>query len=159
MNSGKIESWHRCPIDSAARNCERTLAQLLIYLGDMSPDEATSIMGIEPTETSVAGRLMPPNSLGLTRRQRLNAWFLSSEAHIDALDIRPHLDWLTNRLLPAKAGLFALQETDGVTMDVTVIWWAADYCGGPVLWPSQMEKLAALRLELAFALSFYGDDP
>ncbi len=157
MNSRKVESWHRCPFDPVAEDCERTLAGLRIYLGDMPPDEATAIMGIEPTKTCVAGRVTPPNSHGRTRRERLNAWFLSSEAHVDAFDIRPHLDWLLNRLLPAKTGLFALQETDGVTMNVAEIWWAKEY-GAPILWPSQMENLAALRLELAFELSFYGDD-
>jgi hypothetical protein len=157
VNNHKIDSWHQLPYDPAGEDCERTYAELRVYLGAMSPDDATAIIGIEPTATSVAGRQIPPNSLGRSRRERLNAWFLSSEAHVEAFDIRPHLDWLTNRLLPAKSGLFTLQETEGVTMNVTIIWWAKDY-GGPVLWPSQMEILAALRLECQFALSFYGDD-
>jgi hypothetical protein len=43
-------------------------------------------------------------------------------------------------------------------MQISCAWWSANGDGGPVLWPSQMAKMAELGVECGFELAFYGDD-
>jgi len=45
----------RTPIDDECPTCLETRAELLIYPGQMSPQEVTNRLGIDPTKVNVAG--------------------------------------------------------------------------------------------------------
>jgi len=152
----RIEASRRTPIDDAYETCERTLATLRIGGENLDPAFVTSQLGIEPTKTQKKGEVHR-NSRGLERTSKTGGWFLSSEDHVNSKDVRRHLDWLLERLIPVKDQLRSLQETEEIVMDVNCIWWSAGD-GGPTLWPEQMRLLAELNLECGFYISFYGDD-
>ena len=149
--------FHTTPYDEAYPACERTLAELRIYPDLASPQSVTAHLGIEPTSLQTAGEALR-NSLHRTRLTKLNGWFLSSEQHCRSRDIRHHLDWLLEKLLPARDALISLQQWPKVKMGIYCIWWSASGGGGPVLWPQQMRGMADLNLECGFDISFYGDD-
>jgi hypothetical protein len=98
------------------------------------------------------------NSLGRVRVAPLNGWFLSSEMSVDSRDIRSHIDWLLERLDPARDAILALQGEPGVRMAVSCVWWSKAGSGGPVIWPEQMRRLAALNLECGFEVAFVGEE-
>jgi len=147
----------RTPHNDDYPTCERTLAELLIYPEVLDPNAITDRLGITPTQLNVkgveqatpSGRMVPaPRSL----------WALSSEGQVDSLDVRRHLDWLIERLMPARQALLELQLVPRTRMGVNIIWWSAHGTGGPTLWPEQMAGLAELGLEVSFDVSFFGPE-
>jgi hypothetical protein len=131
--------------------CKRTYATLRIYPGDVDPDEVTRKLGIVPTRTQQSLGARVEN--GVHHAGRPNAWFLSTEGVVASQDVRAHIDWLMDTVMPAEAALRGLQES-GVAVDVSCYWLSASGHGGPCLSPSQAEKLARLQLTCWFDVYF-----
>jgi hypothetical protein len=112
---------------------------------------------LRPDEATEAGKVTRHKRTGIVRVPKLNVWSLSSEGKVSSKDLRDHLDWLLNFLEDRQEGLALLQARQDVRMNVLCVWWASEGGGGPVLWPEQMQKLAALNLECAFDFQYYGD--
>lgn len=146
----------RTPYDDAYGTCAETRAELLIYPGDLLPAEITSRLRIEPSETSTAGEEKASKS-GRKRTAKNSVWSLSSEGHVQSLDVRRHLDWLLARLAPQGEALVELQNIAGVRMSVNCAWYSRVGHGGPTLWPEQMKQLAELNLEVSFDIYFLPD--
>ena len=145
------------PINDDYPTCERTLATLRIYGDDLDPQSITRRLGLQPSDSQRRGEI----KAGIRGRQRtvkVGGWFLSSEDHVQSKDLRRHLDWLLDRLLPAKEEILELQEEDAIKMGVNCIWWSESGQGGPTLWPEQMQCLAGLNLECGFDVAFFGED-
>jgi len=151
-----IES-RRTPYDDEYETCLETRAKLLIYPGELHPDEITRRLGLVPTEANVAGKVRV-NRLGREHVVKISGWFLSSEGHVESKELRRHLDWLLALLRPARAALLELQSMRGVTMGIDCVWTSRSGHGGPTLWPEQMHEMAALGLECSFDVYFFGDD-
>jgi hypothetical protein len=145
------------PIDDAYPSCERTCARLLVYPGSIDPRDLTGRLGLVPTSVTIKGT-ETTNSLGRVRVAPLNGWFFSSETFVDSRDVRRHIDWLVERMDPARDAILALQGEPGVRMAVSCVWWSKAGSGGPVIWPEQMRRLAALNLECGFEVAFFGDE-
>lgn len=143
------------PYSDANPSCERTDVELRIYSPELSPKDISEKVGITPTSSNEKGE-RKRSPYGITRPIPTNGWFLSSEGHVESKDVRRHLDWLLDKLVPAAAGLKELQTNPTVRMTIYCIWWQADAAGGPTLWPEQMRRMADLDLECTFELSFYG---
>lgn len=143
----------RHPYNDAYPTCERTDAKLVIYPARLDPRAISDRLGISPTRFSVEGK---PDDTGQPAPRSL--WVLSSENRVASKDLRRHLDWLIERLMPAKDALRALQAAGGNRMSIACIWWSAHGQGGPTLWPEQMAAMAELGLECTFDISFYGED-
>lgn len=150
-------SSRRVPINDNYETCERTCAKLRIYGNDLDPSAITKLLGIQPSDSQKKGETRK-NSYDRILVFKIGGWFLSSEDHVQSKDVRRHLDWILNQLVPKKEQLLQLQETIGITMDVNCIWWSAFGDGGPTLWPEQMGLLAELNLECGFEIAFYGED-
>lgn len=146
----------RVPYDPEYATCERTDVVLLIYPEISTASNITKVLGIEPTRTCVPGR-KTVNSHGYERTDTIHGWFFASEGEIDSKDLRDHLDWLLDRLLPQKEAILELQQEAGLEMSVNCVWWSAHGGGGPVLWPEQMAALVELNLECGFDIGFYGE--
>ena len=98
-------SSHRVPYDDLYETCAETRVALLIYSGDILPDVITHRLALPPTGVSIAGRMTNPNSIGISRKEKLNIWKYSSEGQIISRDIRRHLDWMLDKLQPAKPAI------------------------------------------------------
>ena len=149
---------HRTPYNDDYEACDRTHAELRIYSGEASPREVSLLLGIEPTSMNEKGKTRVSLTTGRERVLPLNLWLLSSESQIDSKDLRRHLDWLLDQIEPAAGALRELEQVPGATMNVHCSWWSAHGHGGPTLWPQQMRRVAALNLELAFEIMFFGDE-
>ena len=137
--------------------CERAVAALRIYGDHLDPSAVTTTLRIHPSSTQEKGEVFI-NSLGRERTARVGLWVLSSEGHVDSLDLRRHLDWLIERLLASASDLYLIREQSDVEMYVHCIWWSRYGDGGPVLDPSHMRALGELELACHFEVAFYGED-
>lgn len=153
MPEGDTSSYFS-PIDDHDASVDRTCAQLLIYPGQLHPSDVTGLLGIEPTRTVVIGERINPKS---DKPGRVNGWFLSSEGLVQSKDLRRHLDWLIDTLIPAHSSLSQLQAMDGVRMYVMCPWWSSTGGGGPHFWPNQLRGLADLNLECTLAFADYSE--
>ena len=144
------------PYDDKSLSCERTCAELLIYPGDMTPDEVTQTLGISPSMTGLKRPGQTSNYSSKVGMPKPNFWGLSSEENVESKDLRRHLDWLLDLLDTAKEGLKIVRRRDDCKMYVQCIWWAG-LGGGPILWPEHMRRLSALDLEVAFSFADYND--
>ena len=150
--------WGQTPYNDAYPTCERCYAELRVFTEALSPDEVSNRIGLRPTSQQSAGESRI-NRLGRSRLIPRSAWFLSSELEVTSRDLRRHLDWLLDKLEPSSNGLIALQEIeDPISMWVHCVWWSRGLHGGPTLWPSQMERLAKLRLECSLEFASYDDE-
>lgn len=145
------------PVSSNYPTCSECYAQLLIYPGTMHPDVVSQQLKVEPTQKNIIGTTIT-NSRGKTREVKLSSWFLSSELHVASKDLRDHLDWLLNKISPAKNALKQLQCTEGITMTLCCVWRSKCGHSGPVLWPEQMRVIADLDLECSFDIYFDSDE-
>jgi hypothetical protein len=141
------------PVNDAYPTCKRTVAELRIYGGALDPHAIAAHLGVQPSGTQMKGEVRA-GFRGREVTARIGGWFLSSEEWVSSKDLRRHLDWLLDRLMPAKPALLALQQEEGIAMGVNCIWWSAFGEGGPTLWPEQMRLLAELNLECSFDVSF-----
>lgn len=141
------------PISSDYATCSECYTQLLIYPGEMHPDNVSKLLGIEPTQKNIVGEKIS-NSRGRSREIRLSGWFLSSESHVQSKDLRDHIDWLLRKVTPAITGLKQLQHTENVTMTLCCVWRSRYGHSGPVLWPEQMRAISDLDLECSFDIYF-----
>ncbi len=145
------------PYNDEYETCESTYAVLCIYSGEIDPDVITQRLNIQPSEIDRIGLEHPPNSIGRKRIGKLNTWFLSSEDSIRSKDLRHHLDWLLEKVIPAKDVLKKLQKEPGIKMTISCSWWSAYGDGGPTLWPKQMGAIADLGLECGFDIYFVNE--
>ncbi len=148
---------HCTPLNDFEENCERTLAKLRIYPGEITAEEVTQALGMSPTSFITKGEKIGTKVPGQFRIGKMNAWFLSSEMFVKSMDLRRHLDWLLDRVEAGAEGLSLLQQKPGVRMCISCIWWSRHGGGGPTLWPVQMRRLAALNLECSFDFQYYGE--
>ena len=86
-----------------------------------------------------------------------NAWFFSSKGKITSKDLRRHLDFILDHLVPKTDDLHKLQQFDS-KMCISCYWLSKYGHGGPTISPDQMRKLALLNLELWFDMYFLNED-
>ena len=147
----------RTPIDDLYPSCAEVRAGLLIYTPRNSPHEVTLRLGLEPSVVVVKGKEVQ-TSTGRVRIPKNSFWKLSSDGHVESLDLRRHIDWLLERLCPRREALKAVQDFDGVVMSINCAWYSRAGNGGPTLWPEQMQAMAELNLECSFDIYFMPDD-
>lgn len=99
----------------------------------------------------------PESSPWKSRPAMLNAWFLSSDNHVESRDVRRHIDWVLDQIVGASAAVLDLQK-QGCAMELSCYWASAVGHGGPLISPLQMRKLVMLNLELGFDIYEPDDD-
>jgi len=123
------------------QSCARTYATLLVYPGERHPDEITSLLGVSPSRTSVAGEASP---------SRVNGWFISSQGVIGSKDSRRHIDWLLDQISAVENRFKELLSHDGVRAEVRCFWESRSGNGGPIISPAQMSRLVQLDLSVSW---------
>jgi Domain of unknown function (DUF4279) len=136
--------------DDDYATCEQTYASLRIY--EVPPEEVTSALALESSETQNAGAKRTDRGRGSP-----DGWFLSSKGSVESRDVRRHLDWLLDLVMPQAGALRELRQR-GAVMDLSCYWLSASGHGGPMISPEQATKLAALSLDCWFDVYFIGDD-
>jgi hypothetical protein len=133
--------------------CARTFATLRVYPERLDPDEVTRRLGIEPSNLQRKGDPLTKSKQPVLAKT--HGWFLTTEGAIESRDVRKHLDWLLERLVPRAEAVRSLQA-DGCSMDISCYWLSFSGHGGPSVRPAQMAELARLGQELWFDVYFCG---
>lgn len=134
-----------------------TGVSLLVNPGALPATDVTMRLGLEPSEVIVVPEQELAGS-GAEGGKRRSFWLLKSEAHVDAVDVGPHIDWLLARLSTCSDQLQALQRLPGVRMSVVCTCRMLLATDGPRLRPEQMRQLADLGLECSFDIAFLPED-
>ncbi len=129
--------------DDNYTTCSATFATLRIYPGELSVEEVTSLLNIEPTSTQAAEER--PRGV----RNRPAGWFLTSEGAVESRDVRRHVDWILDQI-ENKSDVFQAFRKSEVQAGISCYWVSASGHGGPSLWPCQMTMLGLLGLEICF---------
>jgi len=141
-------------IDDEYNTCKMTYVELCIYGEDLNPAFVTARLGIESSTRQKTGETWG-NIGGCDHQHKVESWLLSSRGQVESRDVRRHLDWLLEKLVPAQQQILKLQTMRGVKMTVRCGWRSAYGDGGPALWPQQMSSLAELNLECSFEVLFF----
>src|SRR5688500_7354030 len=88
--------------------CSRTFATLRILAADLTPQQITTAIRLQPSGSHGRGDRRTLRSGGRTENRY--GWFLSSEGRVDSLDNRDHLDWLLEQLKSRTAELDELRQ-------------------------------------------------
>jgi hypothetical protein len=129
-------------------SCASTHVTLRIYPGTIAIEEVSRRLSLTPTRTQTSShRHTRPD--GKVQAARPAGWFVSSKLHVQSRDVRRHLDWLLDQLLPLRQELDSLRA-EGALVDVSCYWLSAFGHGGPELSPTQASKLASLELPCWF---------
>lgn len=141
-------------IDDEYETCKMTYVEFCIYGEELDPASVTARLGIEPSREQ--GEMETLMGMDYFAHQRnASSWLLSSRGQVESRDVRRHLDWLLEKLVPVQQQVLKLQTMADVKMTVRCIWWSAYGDGGPALWPQQMSLLADLNLECSFDVLFF----
>jgi hypothetical protein len=142
-------------INDLYQTCERTYVNFCIYYVD--PELINQKLGIKPTDYSQKGALkIMPN--GSEKIARIHTWFLGTKDLVLSKDLRRHLDWILEKIIPHEQQIIELQQIPDCKMQMRCVWWSKYGDGGPTIWPEQMEGLAKLNIELTISVGFFGED-
>ncbi len=137
------------------KTCEETFATLCIYPGEVDPDEVTKRLKITPTSSQKKrDALYIQNSAPV---KIPSAWFLSSKTQVSSKDLRRHIDFILDKIIPKAYALHGLKEL-GSEVKLSCYWVSKHRHGGPIISPCQMKKLVLLDIELDFDLYFFGQE-
>ena len=137
--------------DDEYPTCSETYATLRFYHEQGSPEVVTETLQIGPTTHQTVGNLRKGGS-----KVRLSGWFLCSKGELESNDARRHVDWILNRVKGLENEVRALQS-DGWRADIICFWLSVGH-GGPILDPTQMEKLSRFELSCGFDVYFDRDN-
>jgi hypothetical protein len=131
-------------------SCERCYATLCIYHQDVSPNDITNTLSVQPSrEQRVGGKLRK------NRVVNLNGWFLTSEGDVDSKDVRAHI-WHLIKKIENKGDALKNMIERGHEIRMTCLWESASGNGGPIIDIKTMAALSALQIELDFDIWFSG---
>ena len=132
-------------------SCVRTYVTLAIYSESRDVRSLTRALGVRPSRSITAGQ--PISSLGSQRNAKWNGWFFSSRRKCLSRDLRAHLDFVLDRIAPAKGTIERLLE-QGCEAHLSIFWESAAGNGGPLLDHRIITRLAEFPLELHFDIWF-----
>jgi len=131
--------------------CELTYGRLCILGSNLVPEEVTSLLGIQPTRTQLAGESRPSRNKAII--YELSGWFLSTEGVLASRDSRDHVDWILQKLESKDKGISEIHRR-GWNAYLFFYWSSYSGHGGPTLSPTQMGRLSELSLEISFDCYF-----
>lgn len=138
--------------DDAYPTCVRTYSTLRVFSNDVTPEEITKLLQIEPTQTFRKGDSHAKGKL----QRKANGWFYSTKNLSDSRDTRRHLDMVL-AALEGKGDAVKALHVRGCKTDITS-YWASIGQGGPWIMPEQMRKLGALDIGIWWDVYSASDD-
>jgi hypothetical protein len=134
-----------------------THAKMRIFIeNDMSPDDISGMLRLQPTDKKVKGDIVCRPSGRKVITVPTSYWLLSTRCLLKHSNMETHLEWLLNRLMPAKEQILALQKVPGISMWVRCILDSEER--NTKFTADQMKKLAELNMENSFVL-YFDEDP
>lgn len=132
--------------DDNYQSCHETFVTLRIYSDTMSPEEISSFLRMQPSDSTFKGEVVGEKTKKVRKH---NGWFLTSDGSVDSKDVRRHIDFLADKIAHLTSDLAELKNK-GCLIDLSCFWSSENGQGGPTLSPNQLKKLAELELEIWF---------
>lgn len=129
-------------------SCESCFVTLCIYHDNISSDEVTEMLLMQPSKQRKIGEL-----LGMGIFVKRNGWFLSTEDLVDSRDIRAHI-WDLILKISEKNDVIANLIGFGHEIIMSCYWDSASGNGGPILDAKTMAALSFLGIDLHFDVWF-----
>lgn len=133
-------------------SCLETYSTLRIFSDEITPEEISKTLGIEPTKSFRKGDVHNRGKL----RRKAHGWFYCTQGLSESRDSQGHLDMILNAL-HGKEGQIKDLQTRGCQMDI-FNYWDSSGQGGPWLMPDQMLRLGALNIEIGWDIYFSSED-
>jgi hypothetical protein len=130
-------------VSNIDNSCTSTYATLCIYHEEMTAEDITNILSLEPTRT------IQKNA----KRIKKNGWFLTTEDRIESTVLMDHLKALAEDIRFNKDQI-ALLITKGAQARIFCFWVSAMGNGGPIINAEMLRFYGELNLDLHFDLWF-----
>lgn len=150
------QKHHKTPLNEEYPTCNECWASFNIISDSVNPDKITEKLNIKPTRQNKKGDLFV-NVLNKSTQKVINGWFIESEGVIKSKDLRDHVDYVLDFLVPIKDKILEIQKWDDIKMTLTCSWWGFMHCG-PTLWPVQLEKMSMLNIAIEIYFASYAND-
>jgi hypothetical protein len=124
-------------------SCTSTYVTLCIYHKELTAEEITKFLSLEPTRT------IPKNA----KRIKENGWFLTTEDRIESTVLMDHMKALFEDIRFNKDQI-ALLIAKGAHARIFCFWVSAMGNGGPVISAEMLRLYGELNLDLHFDLWF-----
>ncbi|MBZ5523638.1 MAG: DUF4279 domain-containing protein [Acidobacteriia bacterium] len=131
---------------------------LLIYSGDIPPNQVSERLGMDATSAVSREPMAGPLRTHNFRLGKLNGWFLESEVPVDSREPRDHIDWFVQQIPKLQPGLAALLKEPGVQARVSIHIWSDSGGANLSLTPADINGFFALGLPVDFAFVDYPDE-
>ena len=112
--------------------CIETHSTLRVFSDTFTPDEISSILQLEPTDSYAKGDTHGRQQLAY----KTNGWLFSTFGLHHSRDTRRHLDLILSRLKDKDDAVNKL-HSGGCELDIVAYWVSAGQ-GGPEIEPNQM---------------------
>lgn len=127
-------------------------ATLTIVSDTMSPNEITSLLQIEPTDTVVKGDFVCEyNSKKFL--SPTNLWDFSSAEEVQSIHLYEHLNWMVEQI-HGKSPAFRALEQAGADVRLNLEVRTINYLSGGWIEPNIMRLLAQFNVEVKFRVRF-----
>ena|SRR5579863_10178654 len=134
--------------DDSYPTCVETYSTLRIFSDNVSPDEITKLLQIEPTDAFRKGESHNHGKL----KRKTNGWFYSTRKLSSSKDTRRHIDLILAALDRKDESVREL-HFNGCKIDICTYWLSVGQ-GGPWFMPQQMLKLGMLGIEAWWDIYF-----
>jgi hypothetical protein len=125
---------------------------------NMSPDDVSDILELPPTKKQKKGNIICRPSGRIVRTMEQGCWVLCTENQVKSGNMDVHLEWLLNRLMPAKDQILTLQKVPGLSMRVRCVWGSKECDTGADFTVEEIKKWAELNLGFSFELYSDSDE-
>lgn len=132
------------------KSCSRTYSTLSIYHSSADPHLITDILQIVPDRTNLAGE-----KLASKRISKNSGWFLSTLDKVDSKDLRAHLEYLLQIVIPKVEQIKELIASE-YKLAIWCFWESANGNGGPIIDHELMKSLSLVPIDLYFDIYFPG---
>ncbi|MCA9611667.1 MAG: DUF4279 domain-containing protein [Myxococcales bacterium] len=114
----------------------------------------TDALRTSPTSSSVVGRVVGPNRLGLWRAESVNGWFLESlESVGERAPLEDHFDWIVGRVNATPEALRQLIDENSFCAQMRCVWWhRRGVGGGPSVLAKYLDWIGRSGMTLEFDL-------
>lgn len=130
-------------------NTWRTYASFSMIGDDLNPDDVSSILQVQPSDSFRRG---DKKKNGSTWKHGF--WSLESEGNVHSDDLSEHIEWLLDQIEHCQDYITGL-STSNISARIFCYWELKSGNGGPRFSPALLSRLVALDLTLD--IDFYCD--
>lgn len=122
-----------------------TYASIILRGKELDPQKITDSIGISPSKSFKRGDKRKNNKVWPH-----GYWELDSTGFVNSSDLVPHLEWLAERIEPAKLSLSKIIDESGIDAELSCFWILPTNHESLSLNPKLLNKIALLGIKLEF---------